>query len=205
MEHSMPWKNGNPPLYVVWRSMLARCYDPNFKQRKDYGGRGVKVCPQWRHDYKQFYADMAPRPEGTLLDRIDNDGDYTPENCRWATHKESQRNRRNTKRVTIQGKIHLVSELTERTGLKWDTIVERAEAGLTYEQVISKKRRFNLEGFKLGAAISAKKRNARTHCSRGHEYTPETTTWTTNGKYTWRSCKTCRDYRRKVRAGVIKE
>jgi hypothetical protein len=196
----MPWKNGNPPFYHVWRGMLDRCYNPKSKQYEDYGGRGIKVCPQWRRSYKQFFADMTPRPLGTSIDRYpNNNGNYEPKNCRWATRKQQQRNKRNTKYVIIQGKRHMVAELRDVCGLKWDTIVERAEAGLTYKQVLSKKRRYNLDGFKLGAAISAAKRNARTHCPRGHEFTVENTTWTTSGKYTWRSCKKCRLVRRKER------
>jgi hypothetical protein len=198
----MPWKNGNPPLYTVWRSMLARCYDPKFKQYPDYGGRGIKVCPQWKTNYHQFYADMAPRPKGLSIDRINNNLDYSPENCKWSTRKEQQRNRRNTKYVTITGKKYMVAELKDRSGLKSDTIVERAKAGLSLAKVLSPKRRINTDGFKLGAAISAAKRNARTHCKRGHLYTKETTTWTTDGKYEWRSCKICHELRRRIRKGL---
>lgn len=188
----MPWKNGNPPLYHVWRSMISRCYDKKGKQFRDYGGRGIKVCPQWRHDYKQWYADMPPRPPGTSIDRFpDNNGDYKPGNVRWATRSQQQLNRRNTKILTIEGKRYYAIRLAKKYKLKWDTVVERAEAGLPFNEIISPQRRFNLEGFKLGAAISAAKRNLRTHCKNGHEYTEETTRWTTNGKYTWRDCRVC--------------
>jgi len=80
--------------YKTWESMLERCYNPNNKQFKDWGGRGITVCNRWRHSFENFYADMGEKPVGKLLDRINNDGNYEPGNCRWATWKQSGGNRR---------------------------------------------------------------------------------------------------------------
>ena len=81
------------PEYKTWRSMLARCENPHNSRFKDYGGRGIQICKSW-HKFENFYKDIGKRPEGKTLDRVKNDGNYCPENCRWATGHEQQMNRR---------------------------------------------------------------------------------------------------------------
>jgi hypothetical protein len=85
------------PLHGTWAMMHSRCYNPKSKHYDYYGGRGIRVCIRWRHTLqglKNFIADMGPRPEGSTLDRKDNDEWYMPSNCRWATRTEQIRNRR---------------------------------------------------------------------------------------------------------------
>jgi hypothetical protein len=86
------------PTYSTWGSMIQRCINPKRKHFDHYGGRGIKVCDRWMK-FENFLADMGERPDGLTLDRIDNDGNYEPGNCRWATNAEQSANRRKAVRI----------------------------------------------------------------------------------------------------------
>ncbi len=105
--------------YTTWYCMKARCYNKNYKQYKDYGGRGIMICDRWRNSFIAFFEDMGLRPfPKARIDRIDNDGNYTPENCHWVTAAESSQNRSTTK-LTMQKaneirKLYKIGEITQK-------------------------------------------------------------------------------------------
>lgn len=113
-------------LYWVWADMLSRCRNPNHKAYANYGGRGIVVDDRWS-DFAAFAADMGERPEGDMLDRRDNDGPYSPANCRWATRQEQNSNRRNCIYVEVGGERVTLKEACRRLGLTYRPIVKRIQ------------------------------------------------------------------------------
>lgn len=112
------------PTYNSWCSIKVRCDKPQCKSFKNYGGRGIKVCEQWK-SFGNFLADMGEKPEGMSIERIDNDGDYCPENCRWATRKEQNRNTRNNYMIKHQGKTKCIGEWAEELGVNYSILYSR--------------------------------------------------------------------------------
>ena len=130
-------------LYTVWRIMRSRCNSVTDKSYKRYGGRGIKVCDAW-NDYAAFrnwavangYDENAPKGQCTL-ERIDVDGDYCPENCRWATMKEQANNRRNNVRIKFQGNNHTLPEWAEILNIPYSTLRSRYLRGWDISRMLS--------------------------------------------------------------------
>lgn len=118
------------PLYETYRGMIKRCYLKTHFHYKDYGGRGIKVCDRWlgKNGFDNFIEDMGKKPSGYSLDRIDNGGDYCPENCRWATSIEQASNKRNNKIITYKGETHIAAEWSRILGIRPGTFSERRRA-----------------------------------------------------------------------------
>ena len=106
--------------YSTWTRMVDRCTNPNNPNWDRYGGRGIKISDEWRHDFELFLADMGMRPTSEhSIDRINNDGDYTKENCRWATKKEQSRNTSRNRMVIVDGKSISLAEASDVLGLHY--------------------------------------------------------------------------------------
>ncbi len=113
------------PLWSRWRSMIERCHDPKNDNYPNWGGRGIKVCKRWRK-YLNFESDMLPSfIKGLLLERIDNDGPYSPKNCRWATNREQCRNKRNNVHITFNGVTKTIIQWSEEMGFHFTTVWRR--------------------------------------------------------------------------------
>lgn len=113
-------------LFWVWADMRSRCKNRNHKGFENYGGRGIAVCDRWER-FDDFLADMGPRPGGGMLERIDNDGDYSPDNCRWATRKEQNSNRRNCIYVDCDGERVTLKEYCRRKKMPYRPVVKRIQ------------------------------------------------------------------------------
>lgn len=112
------------PTYRSWSAMLTRCTNQRNHKYPEYGGRGIRVCDRWR-DFSAFLLDLGPRPEGTSLGRIDNDGNYEPGNCAWQSITSQARNKRSTAVFDYQGIVATIPEHCERMGLKASTVRSR--------------------------------------------------------------------------------
>lgn len=146
LEHGHTRFNGKKclsPTYLTWVNMKRRCFNEEFASYPYYGGRGITIQDDW-HDFVNFLRDMGERPEGTTLDRIDPDGDYTKENCRWASNKQQALNKRNTVRVEYHGELRPLMELCEEFGVPYMRVWGRIfKHGYDVETALTKPSRSN--------------------------------------------------------------
>lgn len=129
-------------LYEVWCSMKSRCYNPTSKSYSRYGGRGITVCDEWWSSFSTFeeWAMSHGYKEGLSLDRIDNNGNYEPSNCRWATMKEQANNQNHTLKIEYKGQTKTLTEWAEFLGIKWHTLYHRIyRKGWTVERAFTEK------------------------------------------------------------------
>lgn len=114
-------------LYRIWSAMIERCSNANNSSYKSHGGRGIQVCEEWRTDFASFmkWALSSGYADNLTIDRIDNDKDYEPSNCRWITHREQQNNKRDNHLLTFNGETHNVTQWSQITGIKRTTLYNR--------------------------------------------------------------------------------
>lgn len=122
---------------TCWADMMRRCYNPKAQKFRHWGGRGIRVCERW-HEFKNFLGDMGEAPHGLTLDRIDNNGDYEPDNCRWATYKQQLRNRRTNRLITAGGVTKTLAEWAVDLGVSETCIWHRLRVGWEPEVAVSK-------------------------------------------------------------------
>jgi len=135
--HGHASSTGKSPTYRTWKAMMGRCFREGDANWHRYGGRGITACERWR-TFANFLADMGERPKGLTLDRIDNDGNYEPDNCRWATRMQQGRNNSRNRLVTLNGETRCISEWCEVLGLNHHTIAWRLHSGMTAEEALKK-------------------------------------------------------------------
>jgi len=125
------------PEYKTWGRIVARCCNPKSLSYPYYGGRGISICPTWRENPEKFIEDMGPRPEGGSLDRIDVNGNYARDNCRWATKLEQAQNKRNNVYLTYNGETKVKAEWLRSLGISGAAFNNRLKSGWTLEEALS--------------------------------------------------------------------
>lgn len=125
--------------YRMWRGMHNRCYNANQKSYLHYGGRGIFVDQRWhgREGFENFLLDMGEKPEEATLERIDNDGPYSPNNCRWATKAEQASNKRNNRWITVNGQTMTLAQWARQLGCSPSNILHRLSSGMSEEQAVT--------------------------------------------------------------------
>jgi hypothetical protein len=125
-------------VFKIWAGMVQRCTKPYHIAYKSYGAKGVKVCPEWENSFEVFLKDMGEPPtEDHQIDRINNNGNYEPGNCRWASRKVQQNNRSNNVLITFKGETHSIAEWSKLVGIGETTLHWRMKAGWSHEKVLS--------------------------------------------------------------------
>lgn len=154
-KHGHTTHSGTSPTYNSWTNMVARCHRPSAGRYKDYGAKGITVCDRWRFSFENFLADMGERPEGCTLDRKDNKEGYTPENCKWSTAAEQQRNRKNNVNITIDGITLCLEDWASKSGINKNTLAYRLKAGWPTEKLLSPTTRTLLKSLPNNVAAQA--------------------------------------------------
>lgn len=130
----------NTRIYKIWKDMNKRCNNPNHWANKYYRSKNISVCDEWKKDFKSFYEWSMNNgySDNLTIDRIDVNGNYDPNNCRWATMKQQCNNKTNNKRYFYKGRSYTISELSDLSGLKYGTLALRLRNGWDIETAMTK-------------------------------------------------------------------
>ena len=122
--------------YAAWIHMIQRCNNPSNPRFQDYGGRGIRVCERWE-EFSNFIHDMGLRPStGHSIERINNDGNYEPNNCRWATRKQQGSNKRNNTNITCDGVTQTIAAWADQLGVSQQKLRHRVKKGWSHERTV---------------------------------------------------------------------
>ena len=136
--HGESKRSGRSVEWLRWSAMISRCYKAYSGEcYKRYGARGIKVCDRWLKSFPAFLEDMGRCPAGFTIERINNDGHYSPDNCKWATRQEQANNRRTNHLIRFNGETLTASEWERRTGIKSLTLIARLRRGWTEQRTVS--------------------------------------------------------------------
>ncbi len=139
LRHGEARMNNRSKEWRSWNAMIRRCTYPSMERFPIYGGRGITICNQWRNSFETFLKDMGRAPSNKhSLDRIDNNGNYEPDNCRWATNSEQIKNSRKARLITYNGKTQNLCDWVKETGIKRTTIQMRIDVqGWSIEKALT--------------------------------------------------------------------
>lgn len=136
MKHGHSRRGKRTKEYSIWADMIKRCRHPG-NRNSSYLLKGIKVCAEWENSFEQFLADMGKMPDGkTSIDRIDNDGNYEPSNCRWADKYQQANNRSNNHLLLIDDTIMTIAQASQRSGTNYSTIRARLRRGWPDEEAV---------------------------------------------------------------------
>jgi hypothetical protein len=171
------------PAYSVWAHMRGRCQNPNNRAYQYYGARGITVCERWE-TFENFLADMGHPSPNQEIERIDNDQGYSPDNCRWASKREQQNNRRTNRLITYEGRTQTIAQWAREIGKPFNVVRKRLISGWPLSEVLSS------DSF-------AGRLPEKTHCRRGHPFDAENTR--IDPRTGQRFCRACHRDRERAR------
>lgn len=135
-KHGQAFRGKKTRLYKVWERMKQRCLNINCPRYKDWGGRGITICDRWKDSFQNFYDDMGDCPPRMSIERIDNDGNYEPSNCRWATYHDQYRNRSTNVFVEWEGQKYIATDLANLVGVPRNRLTDLIRDGIPIKEAV---------------------------------------------------------------------